>query len=134
MGADSNGDPIDGDEKLMAQDNLPLVVQELATKYPEVWDAYGRLGEAVSAAGPLDAKTERLVKLALAIGAGREGAVHSHARRAAKAGWSPEELRQVALLGITTMGWSSAVAAYCWINDVLEAAGRPVNPDSSGGH
>jgi alkylhydroperoxidase/carboxymuconolactone decarboxylase family protein YurZ len=106
----------------MARDNLPPVVQELARAYPEVWEAYGRLGEAASAAGPLDAKTERLVKLALAIGAGREGAVHSHARRAARAGWSPEELRQVALLGITTLGWSGAVAAYCWINDVIESS------------
>lgn len=103
----------------MAKDTLPQVVQELAETYPEVWEAYGRLGEAASAAGPLDAKTERLVKLALAVGAGREGAVHSHARRAAGAGWSPEELKQVALLAITTLGWSGAVAAYCWINDVI---------------
>jgi alkylhydroperoxidase/carboxymuconolactone decarboxylase family protein YurZ len=109
----------------MARDELPPVVRELASKYPALWEAYGRLGEAASAAGPLDAKTERLVKLALAIGAGREGAVHSHARRAAKAGWSPEELRQVALLAITTLGWSGAVAAYCWINDVLEPSSRP---------
>ena len=103
----------------MSKDQLPLVVQEIAAKYPEVWDAYGRLGQAVSAAGPLDAKTERLIKLALAIGAGREGAVHSHARRAVRAGWSADELRQVALLGISTLGWSGAVAAYCWIDDVI---------------
>ena len=32
-------------------------------------------------AGPLDQKTVRLVKLALAIGAKSEGAVHSHVRR-----------------------------------------------------
>lgn len=112
----------------MAQEKLPPVVQELASKYPDIWDAYGRLGDAVSAAGPLDAKTERLVKLALAIGAGREGAVHSHARRAVKAGWSVEELHQVALLAITTLGWSGAVAAYCWINDVLGSRSRPGNP------
>lgn len=112
----------------MAQENLPPVVQELASRYPDVWEAYGQLGDAVSAAGPLDAKTERLVKLALAIGAGRQGAVHSHARRALKAGWSTEELRQVALLGITTLGWSAAVAAYCWINDVLEPPDSPESP------
>jgi alkylhydroperoxidase/carboxymuconolactone decarboxylase family protein YurZ len=112
----------------MAKDTLPQVVQELAETYPEVWEAYGRLGEAASAAGPLDAKTERLVKLALAIGAGRQGAVHSHARRAARAGWSPEELRQVALLAITTLGWSGAVAAYCWINDVLESSTNAETP------
>lgn len=112
----------------MSQDHLPPVVQELAAKYPEIWEAYGRLGEAASAAGPLDRKTERLVKLALAVGSGREGAVHSHARRAIRAGWSPDEVRQVALLAITTMGWSGAVAAYCWINDVIGAAAPAAAP------
>jgi alkylhydroperoxidase/carboxymuconolactone decarboxylase family protein YurZ len=106
----------------MSQDSLPPVVQELAARYPEVWEAYNRLGHAVAESGPLDRRTERLVKLALAIGAGREGAVHSHARRALKIGVTPEELRQVALSAITTLGWSAAVAAYCWVNDVIEPA------------
>jgi alkylhydroperoxidase/carboxymuconolactone decarboxylase family protein YurZ len=106
----------------MANENLPPVVQELARKYPAVWEAYGRLGEAAAAAGPLDGRTARLVKLALAIGAGREGAVHSHARRALRAGFTPDELRQVALLAITTIGWSGAVAAYCWIEDIVGPA------------
>lgn len=112
----------------MSDESLPPVVRELAGKYPEVWEAYGRLGDAVTAAGPLDKKAERLVKLALAIGAGREGAVHSHARRALRAGLTPEELRQVALLAITTLGWSGAVAAYCWINDVLGPEAGPGRP------
>lgn len=108
----------------MADENLPDVVRELARRYPDVWEAYGRLGEAATAAGPLDEKTERLVKLALAIGAGRQGATHSHARRALKAGWTRDELEHVALLGITTLGWSAAVAAYCWINDVTDGPKR----------
>jgi alkylhydroperoxidase/carboxymuconolactone decarboxylase family protein YurZ len=103
----------------MANDSLPRVVQEIAQAYPEVWAAYNRLGDAVSTAGPFDARTERLVKLAVAIGAGREGAAHSHARRGLKAGLTPAELRQVALLAITTLGWSGAVTSYCWIEDVL---------------
>jgi len=106
----------------MARDSLPPIVQELARDYPEVWEAYNRLGDAVSAAGPFDKKTERLVKLAIAVGAGREGAVHSHARRGLKAGLTPLELRQVALLAITTLGWSGAVAAFSWIEDVLKPA------------
>ena len=43
-------------------------------------------------------------------------------------GWSPDELRQVALLAITTLGWSGAVTAYCWINDVLDPTKTPGNP------
>jgi len=103
----------------MANAELPDVLREFAAKYPQVWEAYNRLGEATAQAGPLDERTQRLVKLAIAIGAGREGAVHSHARRALKAGITPEELIHVGLLAITTIGWSGAFAAITWIMDVL---------------
>ncbi|GBC78398.1 hypothetical protein HRbin08_01891 [bacterium HR08] len=103
----------------MANKELPEILQAFATKYPQVWEAYNRLGEATAQAGPLDEKTQRLVKLAIAIGAGREGAVHAHARRALKAGITPEELIHVGLLAITTIGWSGAFAAITWIMDVL---------------
>ncbi len=103
----------------MVNTELPDVLREFAAKYPQVWEAYNRLGEATTQAGPLDERTQRLVKLAIAIGAGREGAVHSHARRALKAGIAPEELIHVGLLAITTIGWSGAFAAITWIMDVL---------------
>jgi alkylhydroperoxidase/carboxymuconolactone decarboxylase family protein YurZ len=60
-----------------------------------------------------------LVKLALAVGSARQGAVHAHVRRGLAAGLTPEEIRQVALLGITTLGWPQAFAALCWIDDKL---------------
>ncbi len=103
----------------MANTELPDVLREFAAKYPQVWEAYNRLGEATAQAGPLDERTQRLVKLAIAIGAGREGAVHSHARRALKAGITPEELIHAGMLAITTIGWSGAFAAITWIMDVL---------------
>lgn len=108
----------------MKDTTLPDVVKEFAEKQPAVWDAYNRLGEAVAQAGPLDADTQRLLKLAIAIGAGREGAVRSHARRALKAGLAADALEHVALLAITTAGWPAAFAAHCWIRDVVEAANR----------
>ena len=61
---------------------LPAAAGDLAQEHPKIWKAYSALGEAVSAAGPLDERSRRLVKLALAIGAQSEGAVHSHARQA----------------------------------------------------
>lgn len=94
----------------------------LARDFADVWQAYERLGAASAKAGPLDARTRRLIKLALAIGANSEGAVHSHVRRAQAEGLSPEELRQVAILAITTLGLPAAMAAFSWINDVLESA------------
>jgi alkylhydroperoxidase/carboxymuconolactone decarboxylase family protein YurZ len=109
----------------MNDEYLPPIVQELARAHPAVWEAYNRLGQAAAAAGPLDGKTERLVKLALAVGAGREGAVHSHVRRGLAAGVTREELHHVALLAIATIGWPAAVAALSWIEDAVdEAPGR----------
>lgn len=99
--------------------DLPEVVAEFAQRYPEVWAAYNQLGSASAKAGPLEEKTQRLVKLAIAIGAQRQGAVHSHTKRALKAGCSPEELVQVGILAVTTIGWPGAFAAICWINDIV---------------
>ncbi|MDE0554143.1 MAG: carboxymuconolactone decarboxylase family protein, partial [Candidatus Poribacteria bacterium] len=56
----------------------------------------------------------------LAIGAKSEGAVHSHTRRALREGITREEIQQVALLAITSIGWSSSMAALSWIQDVLD--------------
>lgn len=99
---------------------LPEVVQQFAEKYPAVWDAYNQLGEVSAQAGPLDQKTQRFVKLGIAIGARLEGAVHSHARRALEEGITTDELYHVAILAITTVGFSSATAARTWIADVIE--------------
>lgn len=97
---------------------LPAAPAAIAKTHPEIWKAYGELGAACAAAGPLDAKTRRLVKLALAVGAGTEGAVHSHVRRGLDEGLTAAELKQVALLGIPTLGLASAVAAHTWIHDL----------------
>ncbi len=106
----------------MSSDRLPPFVEKIAQRYPEIWEAYNGLGKAAGA-GPLDAKTERLVKLALATGAGLQGSVHSHARRGLAAGLTSEELEQVGQLAITTVGWPSAMAALSWIQDETDPAG-----------
>ncbi len=102
------------------KDKLPDFLQNVIEEYPEVWGAYQALGEACSAAGPLDPKTTRLVKLALAIGAKSEGAVHSHTRRALREGIAREEIQQVALLAVTSIGWSASMAALSWVQDIVD--------------
>ena len=92
----------------------------MAKAYPEVWNAYASLGKACSEAGPLDGRSARLVKLALAIGALSEGAVHSHTRRAIAEGLSKDELKHVALLAIPTLGFPQGVKVLTWIEDVTE--------------
>ncbi|UCE02657.1 MAG: carboxymuconolactone decarboxylase family protein [Candidatus Latescibacterota bacterium] len=101
-------------------EKLPDIIEALRTEHPDVWDAYTKLGDAASSAGPLDKKTQRLVKLALALGAREQGAVHSHARRAMRQGVTRDELLHVAFLGITTLGWPHATAGRSWILDIVE--------------
>ena len=91
-----------------------------ADDYPRVWENYSALGKAVAEAGGLDPRTRRLLKLAMAIGAGSEGAVHSHVRQAREEGLAATEIRQVVLLAITTLGFPAAMAAYSWVNDILD--------------
>lgn len=76
----------------------------VAQEKPELWRALQSLGEAANGAGPLDARTQRLVDFALAIAADYEGATHSHTRRALAEGLSAEELHHVACLAVTTLG------------------------------
>jgi alkylhydroperoxidase/carboxymuconolactone decarboxylase family protein YurZ len=94
------------EEEHMAEvpENLPSGAGEIAQAYPAIWAAYAALGKTCSEAGPLDGRTRRLVKLALAVGTLSEGAVHSHVRRALAEGLATEELKQVALLAIPTLG------------------------------
>ena len=98
---------------------LPDFLKKVIDRYPEVWQQYGSLGEAVSRVDGLDEKNQRLVKLGIAIGAGRQGAVHSHTRKCRKAGISNDEIYHAALLAVTSLGWAGAMAAMSWINDEL---------------
>jgi alkylhydroperoxidase/carboxymuconolactone decarboxylase family protein YurZ len=77
------------------------------------------LGRAAAAAGPLDERTQRLVKLGIAVGGMAEGAVRSNARRALAAGASAEEVLHVAALAVSTRGFPAAVGAMAWIEEVL---------------
>ena len=101
---------------------LPKGARELARRYPDVWAAYSALGKGCAEAGDLDATTRRLAKLALAVGRGSEGAVHSHARRALEEGIPAGQLLQIAVLAIPTVGLPGAVAALTWILDIVEPA------------
>ena len=100
-------------------DSLPEPVEEFKHDYAEVWKAFTQLGNRCHEAGPLDERSRRLVKLALAIGAGLEGATHSAVRNALARGVTPEEIKHVAVLAVTTLGLPSTVRALTWIGDGL---------------
>jgi alkylhydroperoxidase/carboxymuconolactone decarboxylase family protein YurZ len=105
---------------------LPGTALNVAHEHPELWKAFQHLGEQASLAGPLDARVRRLIHLAFAIATGSEGATHSHARRGTSEGINREALDHVALLAVTTMGWSQAMRGLTWVRDVTHS--QPGSP------
>ncbi len=101
---------------------VPGWYEDQKKRHPNVIKAYEKLGEACREAGPLDGKNLALVKLAIAVGAGLEGAVHSHVRRSLEAGATIEECRHVVLLATTTIGFPAMMAALSWVEDVAKDA------------
>ncbi|MFA6958327.1 MAG: carboxymuconolactone decarboxylase family protein [Thermoanaerobaculia bacterium] len=97
----------------------PRAFDEFSEVFPRLRDAWDIMGDA-SSEGPLDEKTQRLIKLGIAIGAMREGAVHASARKALGMGITVDELHQVVALAAGTIGLPSTVAVYTWIRDVRE--------------
>ena len=88
--------------------------------HPEIASAYSQMGEAVSKAGPLDAKQIALAKIGISAGAKMQGAMRSHIRKALDAGVTKEEIKHVLLLTITTNGFPNMMATLSWAEDLLE--------------
>jgi 4-carboxymuconolactone decarboxylase len=118
-----------GDDSRMSGENqsktpgpgkLPGRYVQFQKQFPAVFKAYDALGNETAAAGPLEGKTRALVKLGIAVGGQMEGAVHSHARRAVEAGCTAAEIRHVALLGTTTLGFPSMMKTLSWVDDILK--------------
>lgn len=108
----------------MAKKHTPSrTYHDISKRYPEVIAAVENLGKSVRELGPLDEKTSHLVQLAAAAVAKSEGSVHSHTRRAVKAGASREEIYHTLLLLISTVGFPQAMAAISWCRDILEGEG-----------
>jgi len=96
----------------------PEIYQQFVERYPKLEKAWEQLSEA-GREGPLDAKTVRLIKLGIAIGAMREGAVRANVRKAIALGISNEEIEQVIALAAATLGMSATVAVFTWVQNEL---------------
>jgi alkylhydroperoxidase/carboxymuconolactone decarboxylase family protein YurZ len=90
--------------------------QQFVRRFPGLGRAWDLVNEQAGE-GPLDARTQRLAKLAIAIGAMREGAVHSAVRKARDASVSLAEMEQVVALAASTIGFPSSVAVWSWIRE-----------------
>ncbi len=98
---------------------LPSIYKKFSEKYPDIFNLYKDLGVACRNAGPLSEKDQNLVKLGIAIGSSSRGGIMSHTRKALSSGASPDEILQVVLLGLTTIGFPQMMAAMKWVDEVL---------------
>ena len=103
------------------EDHLPNTYRAFRDLFPDVATGLDELAARVDRAGPLDERTQRLIKLGMAIACQSPGAVRSNVRKALNAGESADEIRHVAALAITTCGFPTAVAGTEWIEEVLRA-------------
>lgn len=104
----------------------PRAYVEFSRRYPKLGQAWHLIGEA-AAEGPLTEREVRLVKLAVAIGSMREGAVHSNVRKAMAQGVSREEIEQVVAAAAGTIGMPATVAISTWAQDCFEKKAMPDN-------
>lgn len=99
---------------------LPEQYLNIKRKYKKFLSAVDNLGKVAKDMGPLDRKTSHLIQLAAAAAIRSEGAVHSHTRRALKAGAKPEEVYHAIILLTSTIGFPTVSAALSWTDDIIK--------------
>ena len=104
--------------------DAPKTYHEFKARFPKLAQAWDLTREG-ALAGPLDEKTQALIKLGVSMGAMREGAVHSAARKALRAGIDEASIEQSVALAASTLGFPATVAVWTWIRDILKPAVRP---------
>jgi AhpD family alkylhydroperoxidase len=87
----------------------------LSKAIPATWDGFSRLHQAAVADGALPGKTKELMALAIAVVKHCDGCIAYHAKAAARAGATPEEVAET--LGVTLLmdgGTASVYGPRAW--------------------
>jgi 4-carboxymuconolactone decarboxylase len=103
----------------MTEKDYPKWYSHTKENHQKYIEALEQLGEVVRKQGPLDEKTTHLIQLGAAAAIRSQGAVHSHVRRAVKAGATPEEIHHAIILLTSTIGFPSTSAALSWAHDEI---------------
>lgn len=99
---------------------LPKPFQSFKTNFPDIHKTYEQLATSCRDHGPLDQKTQDLVKLGIAIGQNSRGGVMSNARKALASGATADEIHHAILLSLTTVGFPAMIAAMEWVDGMLK--------------
>ena len=98
--------------------DIPEHYQKFKKNYPDLFQQYENLGKHAFETGPLDRKSAQLIKLGFCIASELEGATHAHVRKCRDLDISFDEIRHVAVLAITTLGFPKMMKALSWIDDI----------------
>lgn len=100
---------------------IPEVYRRFQQKYADIFNAYSSLGATIHSQSSLSERERALIKLGMAVGAQQEGSLHAQVRKALDAGLEPDEIRQVVLLSIPSLGFPAMMAAMTWVDDILDS-------------
>jgi 4-carboxymuconolactone decarboxylase len=100
--------------------HLPEQYVGIKKRFKKFYTAVDNLGKVTRNAGPIDVKTSHLIQLAAAAAIRSEGAVHSHTRRALKAGVKPEEIYHTIILLTSIIGFPTVSATLSWADDIIK--------------
>ena len=98
---------------------------ELADEAAQLAKTYNNL----ASDGSLDARTRRLVRLAVAAALASEGGVRHHVGQALHEGLPADELRHTVTLALTMDG-QSAARALTWTEEAIARNGKGTSPES----
>lgn len=94
--------------KAVLDDLVPLG-RELRQAIPDVYKGYAALISAAMAPGALDRRTKELIALGIAVTLRCDGCIASHARAAAKAGASRDEVAEMIGVAMVLNGGPATV-------------------------
>lgn len=103
---------------------LPKTYQKFCQTHPNLIEAYNQLNDQVKAVDALTEEELTLVKLGISIGAGMDGAMASHMRKALAQGLDRKKIEQVALLALPTLGLPRMMQAWKNVTQLFEKADR----------
>jgi alkylhydroperoxidase/carboxymuconolactone decarboxylase family protein YurZ len=97
---------------------------------PEINEGLTNLRQKCEEGTNLDVKTAILIKLAVAVSAGLENTVKAHAVKALKLGVAEDQIEEIILINLASIGYAKAVAALNWVREVTGKS--PFQSNSSG--
>lgn len=99
---------------------LPKPFKNFKDNFSDVHQQYEQLAKSCRDHGPLDQKSQDLIKLGIAIGQNSKGGVMSQTRKALASGATPDEIHHAVILSLTTVGFPAMIAAMGWADTVLD--------------